>query len=157
MEYYDLPIDVKFLTESIDECIKEKDYEKMYLFIIYYSDMIPSINRGLYFDIVLSHLSKFMNKDDLCVKLANNNIYINKKLLELNKYLLKKAKQIEDEYDEKNEELLILIKNFWLISYYENDCGHANLTTERTYYYDKNKTQIEELFKQNEELKLSIK
>ena len=157
MEYYDLPIDVKFLIESIDECIKEKDYEKMYLFIIYYSDMIPSINRGLYFDIVLSHLSKFMNKDDLCVKLANNNIYINKKLLELNKYLLKKAKQIEDEYDEKNEELLILIKNFWLISYYENDCGHANLNAERTYYYDKNKTQIEELFKQNEELKLSIK
>ena len=157
MEYYDLPIDVKTLIESIDECLKEKDYLKIYLFISNYVKMIPSINRSLYFDIVLSHISKFMSKDDICVKLANNTIYINKKLLELNKYLLKKARQIEDENEEKNEELLILIKNFWLISHYETDCGLTNLPAERTYYYDKNKTQIEELFKQNEELKLSIK
>ena len=110
MEYYDLPIDVKTLIESIDECLKEKDYLKIYLFISNYVKMIPSINRSLYFDIVLSHISKFMSKDDICVKLANNTIYINKKLLELNKYLLKKARQIEDENEEKNEELKLSIK-----------------------------------------------
>ena len=119
--------------------------------------MIHSINRSLYFEIVLCYISKFINNDDVCVKLSNNTININKKLLELNKYLLKEIKQLEDESSEKSKNLLILIKNFWLISYYETDCGLTNIPSGRTYYYDKNKTQIEELFKQNEELKLSIK
>ena len=157
MTYNDIPIDTKILLESIDECLETKDYEKIYLYNTYYCKMIPSINRSLISEIILSHISKFMNKDDVCVKLSNNTININKKLLELNKYLLKEIKQITSLTDEKNEELLILIKNFWLITYYETDCGLTNIPKERTYYYDKNKTQIEELFKQNEELKLSIK
>ena len=157
MDYYDIPLDTKTLLESIDECLREKDYLKIYLFITKYGKMIPSINRSLYFEIILSNISKFMNKDDVCVKLANNTININKKLLELNKYLLKEIKQLEDESSEKGKEILTLIKNFWLITYYETDCGLTNISKERTYYYDKNRTQIEELFKQNEELKLSIK
>ena len=157
MKYGDFPLDVKKLLESIDESLQENDDLKTYLFITSYGKMIHSINRSLYFDIVLSYISKFINNDDVCVKLANNTISINKKLLELNKYLLKAIKQLEDESSEKSKELLTLIKNFWLITYYEMDCGLTNIPRERTYYYDKNKNQIEELFKQNEELKLSIK
>ncbi len=157
MENSEFPADVSLLLESIEECLREKDYLKIYIFITKYGKMIHSINRSLYFEIVLCYISKFINNDDVCVKLSNNTININKKLLELNKYLLKEIKQLEDESSEKSKNLLILIKNFWLISYYETDCGLTNIPSGRTYYYDKNKTQIEELFKQNEELKLSIK
>ncbi len=140
MEYDDFPLDTKMLLESIDSCFKENDDLKTYLFITSYDKMIPSINRRLYFEIVVSYISKFMNNDDVCVKLANNTININKKLLELNKYLLKEIKQLEDESSEKGKEILTLIKNFWLITYYETDCGLTNIPRERTYYYDKNKT-----------------
>ena len=149
MENSEFPADVSLLLESIEECLREKDYLKIYIFITKYGKMIHSINRSLYFEIVLCYISKFINNDDVCVKLSNNTININKKLLELNKYLLKEIKQLEDESSEKSKNLLI--------SYYETDCGLTNIPSGRTYYYDKNKTQIEELFKQNEELKLSIK
>ncbi len=119
--------------------------------------MIPQLNRQLYLEILLNHLSKFINREDICLKIANNTITINKKLLELNKYLLTKIKQIKQPTDEQNYLLLTLIKNFWLISHYETDCALVNINPERTYYYDKNKQEITAKFAQNEELKLSIK
>ena len=39
MEYYDIPLDTKTLLESIDLCIKEKDYLKTYLFLTSYGEM----------------------------------------------------------------------------------------------------------------------
>ena len=61
MTYNDIPIDTKILLESIDECLETKDYEKIYLYNTYYCKMIPSINRSLISEIILSHISKFKN------------------------------------------------------------------------------------------------
>ena len=126
MDYIGLPDDVLFLVKDIDQCLLAKDYERTYFLIISYGKMIPQLNRQLYLEILLNHLSKFINREDICLKIANNTITINKKLLELNKYLLTKIKQIKQPTDEQNYLLLTLIKNFWLISHYETDCALVN-------------------------------
>ena len=76
MENSEFPADVSLLLESIEECLREKDYLKIYIFITKYGKMIHSINRSLYFEIVLCYISKFINNDDVCVKLSNNTIKI---------------------------------------------------------------------------------
>ena len=155
MDYSIFPNELEDLLIAMDKAIIDEDYLKVKAFLIEYRKTILRLNLGNYYHIFISWISKLFNNDDVCVKLADTSIRISKCLLELNRFLLNSIKKDINQYNDVV--LLNLVQNYFMIDYLEGDLIMSNVDKDRTYYYDKNRREIDSLFLKNEELKLSIK
>ena len=155
MDYSIFPNELEDLLIAMDKAIIDEDYLKVKAFLIEYRKTILRLNLGNYYHIFISWISKLFNNDDVCVKLADSSIRISKCLLELNRFLLNSIKKDVNQYNDVV--LLNLVQNYFMIDYLEGDLIMSNVDKDRTYYYDKNRREIDSLFLKNEELKLSIK